>query len=155
MNKAMLAVGIIFLALIAFATINLIQDFSTGQELDYYLLKETTDAAMLDAIDYSLYTESGSIRMDKEKFVESFLRRFANNVTQTKDYRVSFYGINETPPKVSVRVDASTTVGGPRGAEDNVDITTQYDTVLETKYLKDTLSTWKIKTGELDAKLDA
>ena len=150
MNKAMLAVGIIFLALIAFGLINVIQDFSTGQELDYYLLKETTDAAMTDALDYAFYAESGSIRMDKEKFVESFLRRFANNVTQSKEYAISFYDINETPPKVSVKIDAATVVGGTDTG--NFDITTKYDALLETKYLEDTLSTWQIKQKELDAK---
>lgn len=148
MNKGMLAVGIIFLALLAFATINLIQDFSTGQELDYYLLKETTDAAMVDALDFDFYAESGSIRMDKEKFVESFLRRFAK-AAEAKDYDIYFYALNETPPKASVKIDAKTVANGAEG--DKLDITTTYNSILETKYLQDTMSKWKIATGELDA----
>ena len=151
MNKAMLAIGIIVLAIFSFAAINLIQNFSTGNELDYYLLKETTDAAMMDALDYSFYANSGSVRMDKEKFAESFLRRFANNVTQSKEYDISFYDINETPPKVSVKVNAFTTTGGPDGGRDNLAITTKYDAVLEDTYLDDPLTTWNIKSGKLKA----
>lgn len=172
MNKATLIVGIILLSLIAFATINLIQDFSTGEEMDYYLLKETTDAAMLDALDYNFYSESGSVRMDKEKFVESFLRRFANNVKQNRQYSLSFYDINETPPKVSVEVNASTNVTATSAAskadlknstgkgynKNNdtgvYDVTTRYNAALETTYLKDGFTSLGILNKTLDAKED-
>lgn len=46
MNKGMLTVGIIILALCGLLLINIISNYSTGSELDYYLLKETTDAAI-------------------------------------------------------------------------------------------------------------
>ena len=51
MNKAMLTVGIILLSLVALLMINVISNYSTGSELDYYLLKETTEASMSDAVD--------------------------------------------------------------------------------------------------------
>lgn len=51
MNKGMLTVGIIMLSLMALLLINVISNYSTGGELDYYLVKETTEAAMEDAID--------------------------------------------------------------------------------------------------------
>ena len=51
MNKGILAVGIILLALIALNLLNVLNNYSTGSELDYYLLKETTDASMVDALD--------------------------------------------------------------------------------------------------------
>ena len=138
MNKGMLAVGIIFLALLAFATINLIQDFSTGQELDYYLLKETTDAAMVDALDFDFYAESGSIRMDKEKFVESFLRRLSEDINNNKSYEVTIQEVIEYPPKVSVRIDTyntynaqdSTTLDFSTG---DFDIRNQIDAIFEDK----------------------
>ena len=41
MNKVMLTVGIIVLALMGLLLINLISNYSTGSELDYYLVKET------------------------------------------------------------------------------------------------------------------
>ena len=93
MSKAFMAIGIIVLGLITFGMVNVIQEYSTGNELDYYLLKETTKGAMEDAVDMSYYRMHGIIRMDKEKFVDSFARRFANNVKRTKDYDISFYDI--------------------------------------------------------------
>ncbi len=51
MNKGMLTVGIILLSVIALLLINVLTNYSTGGELDYYLVKETTDAAMEDSID--------------------------------------------------------------------------------------------------------
>ena len=155
MNKAVLGVGIILLAIIAFATINLVQNFSTGQELDYYLLKETADAAMSDALDYGFYANSGSVRMDKEKFVESFLLRFANDVSDAKAYDISFYDINETPPKASIRIDAATTVNGQNGAEDNIAITTTYDSLVESKYEVDPATEYLILNKKLTAKQKA
>ena len=52
MNKGMLTVGIILLSVIALLLINVLTNYSTGSELDYYLVKETTNAAMTDAQDY-------------------------------------------------------------------------------------------------------
>lgn len=51
MNKGMLTVGIIMLALMGLLLINVISNYSTGNELDYYLVKETVVASIDDAID--------------------------------------------------------------------------------------------------------
>ena len=40
MNKAMLLVGIIMLAMFTFGVINIASSYQTGNELDYYLLKD-------------------------------------------------------------------------------------------------------------------
>ena len=90
MNKGMLTVGIIFLSLIALLLINVLSNYSTGGELDYYLVKETTDAAMVDALDQTFLRTCGIYRIDKEKFVESFLYRFADAVDVTRGYKVGF-----------------------------------------------------------------
>ena len=143
MNKSILAVGIIFLSLLALLLINVLTNYSTGSELDYYLVKETTDAAMKDALDMSYYWNCGMYRIDKEKFVESFLYRFANNVDTTRGYQIGFYDINEVPPKVSVRVDSLTTLGFKtvdKNKKENTEaanITTNYDAILEANYLSD------------------
>ena len=105
MNKGILAVGIILLALIALNLLNVLNNYSTGSELDYYLLKETTDASMVDALDKTYLKNCGLYRIDKEKFVESFLYRFANNIDASRGYTIGFYDINEVPPKVSVKID--------------------------------------------------
>ena len=95
MNRAMLIIGIIMLAMFTFGVINIASDFQSGNELDYYLLKETTEAAMIDATDIGYYRMSGGLyRIDKEKFVESFVRRFSQNVVNTRNYDIKFYDIN-------------------------------------------------------------
>ncbi|MBQ6134978.1 MAG: hypothetical protein IJI60_01505, partial [Bacilli bacterium] len=71
MNKGILTVGIILLSVIALLMINLLTNYSTGSELDYYLVKETADAAMEDSIDLVYLRTCGLYRIDKEKFVEN------------------------------------------------------------------------------------
>ena len=136
MNKGMLTVGIVLLSLIALLLINVLTNFSTGSELDYYLVKETTDAAMEDAIDMTYLRTCGLYRIDKEKFVENFIYRFANSVDATRDYDIKFYDINEVPPKVSVKVDSLTVLSVKTGEDQKTaaDITTSYDAILETTY---------------------
>ena len=134
MNKAFLTVGIIILAISALLLINVITNYGTGGELDYYLVKETSEAAMVDAMDNTFFTRHGLLRMDKELFVESFVRRFANNVDNTRDYTIGFYGMNEVPPKVSIKVD-STTVLNFKG--EAAQISTSINQLAETDYVKD------------------
>ena len=138
MNKGMLAIGIILLALIALSLLNVLNNYSTGSELDYYLLKETTDAAMVDAVDKYYARTCGIYRIDKEKFVESFLYRFAYNVDASRGYKIGFYDINEMPPKVSIKIDSLTTLSfnTPSGSE-AAQISTSYDAILEANNLTD------------------
>ncbi len=146
MNKGMLAIGIILLAIIALNLLNVLNNYATGSELDYYLLKETTDASMADALDNTYLRTCGLYRIDKEKFVESFLYRFASNVDATREYRLGFYDINELPPKVSIKIDSMTTLSfnrntGTNGKDKNnvaAEMTTSYDAIVESNYITDT-----------------
>ena len=148
MNKGMLAVGIILLALIALNLLNVLNNYATGSELDYYLLKETTDAAMVDAVDKYYARTCGIYRIDKEKFVESFLYRFAYNVDASRGYKIGFYDINEMPPKVSIKIDSLTTLSFRTPTDkEAAQITTSYDAILEADNLSD------LRT-EVDLKLD-
>ena len=137
MNKGMLTVGIILLSLMSLLLINVISNYSTGGELDYYLVKETTEAAMEDAVDLEYYRLNSQIRIDKEKFIESFLRRFADSVDSTRSYTLSFYDINEVPPKVSVKVDSHTVLSFSGEA---ANISTSLDAILEADYTEDPLT---------------
>ena len=140
MNKGMLTIGIILLSLIALLILNVLNNFSTGSELDYYLVKETVDASISDSLDRTFLTECGVYRLDKEKFVESFLYRFISNVDGTRSYDIKFYDINEVPPKVSVKIDSLTVLGVKAPGSDSTeaaDISTSYDAILETKYIID------------------
>ena len=147
MNKAMLTVGIIILSLATLLMINIITNYSSGSELDYYLVKETAEAAMIDAVDVKYYRENGLLRVDKEKFVESFLRRFADSVDNTSNYQVAFYDLNEVPPKVSVKVDSSTVLSFNG---DNLEMSTTLDAILENTYKSDPLVTNELKDPESD-----
>ena len=147
MNKAMLTVGIIILSLATLLMINIISNYSSGSELDYYLVKETSEAAMVDAIDVKYYRENGLLRMDKEKFVESFLRRFADSADNTRNYQIAFYDLNEVPPKVSVKVDSSTVLSF-KGS--NLEMSTRLDAILENTYDYDPLVTNELKDPNSD-----
>ena len=155
MNKGILTVGIILLALIALNLLNVLNNYATGSELDYYLLKETTDAAMVDALDPFYKTTCGLFRIDKEKFVESFLYRFASNVDASRAYRIGFYDINEVPPKVSIKIDSLTTLSfntgtGSSGDKQAAQISTSYDAILETNYLSDIRTEVGLKLSNSD-----
>ena len=147
MSKGMLIVGIIILAIITFGVVNIVQNYQTGNELDYYLLRETTEAAMTDAVDVGYYRLSGLLRIDKEKFVESFVRRFSENVSNSRTYDIGFYDINETPPKVSVMVQSETsaTIDG-----ESLSLSNRVDVILESNYLSNKYVTDMTRAGELD-----
>ncbi len=147
MSKAMLVVGIILLAIITFGVVNIVQNYQTGNELDYYLLRETTEAAMTDAVDVGYYRLSGLLRIDKEKFVESFVRRFSENVSNSRTYDIGFYDINETPPKVSVLVQ-SETVASVNG--ESLSLSNQIDVILESNYYENKYISDMTRAGELD-----
>lgn len=131
MSKGMTIVGIIIIGVLTLAVVNIIQNYQTGSELDYYLLEETTEAAMLDAVDLGYYRTSGVLRVDREKFLESFVRRFAESVNRDRNYKVRVIDFNETPPKVSIQVGSSTVA---TFAGENFDIVHKVDGILETKY---------------------
>ncbi len=147
MSKGMLIVGIILLAIITFGVVNIVQNYQTGNELDYYLLRETTEAAMTDAVDVGYYRSSGLVRMDKEKFVESFIRRFSQNVANSRTYDIGFYDINETPPKVSILVKSETAASIN---DESLGITNRIDAILETNYFNNIYVTNRTRAGELD-----
>ena len=131
MSKGVMAAGIIILGILTLLLVNIIQNYSSGSELDFYLLRDTTEAAMIDAVDVNYYQITGELRMDKEKFVESFVRRFAQSVDATRDYDLRFYDINEIPPKVSVLVGSKTSATF-KGTD--FDIGNKIDAILEMKY---------------------
>lgn len=108
----------------------LISNVTTQNTEDYYLVKEVTEAAMVDAINYGYYRKYGELKIDREKFMESFLRRFAENVS-FNTYEVSFYDIYEAPPKVSVRVASRTRSFIIAGDSTSFDIVNKVDAILE------------------------
>lgn len=98
-----IAVGVI----ITFIIFTMQRIVNSEQQLND-VLRNTTEAAMLDSIDYdSYYKATGDariVRIDREAFVENFVRRFSENASLDNTYVIEFYDINEYPPKVSIRV---------------------------------------------------
>ena len=123
MTLGVLAVGIIWF----FA------NTTRTDQHNYNLLKETTEAAMFDAIDLAAYRVDGTVKIIEEKFVENFIRRFAENADLSNTYVIEIYDVNETPPKVSLKV-SSTKDTTATGEIIEFDIVNNIDAILETKY---------------------
>lgn len=125
--------AIITLGVLAIGMIWFFANATRTDQHNFNLLKETTEAAMIDAIDLAAYRKDGTVRIEEEKFVENFIRRFAENADLSNKYVIEIYDVNETPPKVSLKVSS--------GAETNAtgeiiefNVVNNIDAILETKY---------------------
>lgn len=99
---------IVILGIFVVVIMLLIQNVTSNSQEDYYTLKQISEAAMVDAVDYAYYREYGELKINKEKFYESFIRRFCDVASLTSKYEVTFTGIYESPPKVSIEVLSNT-----------------------------------------------
>lgn len=125
-----ISAGVIIIGLIFF-----MQKVTNNNEQIYNLIKQTTEAAMIDSVDNNLFysdSENGikKLRINREAFVENFIRRFSQNASLTNTYVVEFYDINEYPPKVSIRVKTKTGAV-VMNQEINFDSVEQIDAILE------------------------
>ena len=77
----------VLLGVLAIGVIYFFQNVTNTDQHNYNLLKETTEAAMYDAFDLSSYRYDGTIRINQEKFIENFLRRFAENASLSHIYK--------------------------------------------------------------------
>ena len=125
---------VILMGVISIAFIFFFQRVTNTDEHNYHLLNEVTEAAMFDSVNIGEYRATGAIRIDREKFVENFIRRFAQSASLARTYEIKIYDVNETPPKVSIEVK-STEAGNVTGDEQiNFDIVNRLDAILETPY---------------------
>ena len=85
---------------------------------------------MIDALDLAYYRETGITKIDQEKFVENFTRRFAESAQLSRTYVIKIYDINETPPKVSLQVSSSEETN-VTGELIEFDIVNKIDAILE------------------------
>ena len=131
MKDSIWAYFIIMFGIVAIVFIFFMQRTTTTDQHNYTLLRETTEAAMYDAIDIDAYNESGVVRIDQDRFVELFLKRFAENASLSRAYVIDIYDINEEPPKVSIKVSST-----EKGTSEIVDfdLVNKVDAILETKY---------------------
>ncbi|MEG2311420.1 MAG: DUF5411 family protein [Bacilli bacterium] len=133
MKDSFWGVFIIGAGIVTLSIIFLFQSITNTDEHNYNLLKETTEAAMEDAIDYQAYYPDKKLKINQEKFVDSFVRRFAENASLSRSYTIEIYDINESPPKVSLRVRSgvNSNVVGEDGAILEFDIENRIDAILE------------------------
>lgn len=105
MKWSFASVGVILIGIFGIIIILLFNEITVSNEQDYYTLKEATEAAMIESIDITYYRLTGEIKMSQEKFVENFTRRFTETSTFGQgNYKIEYYQISETPPKVSLRI---------------------------------------------------
>ena len=88
---------------------------------------------MVDAVDLAEFRENGNVKMEEAKFVENFIRRFAESADLSNTYRIEIYDVNETPPKVSLRVSSTQDTTASNELIE-FDIVNNIDAILETKY---------------------
>ena len=146
------------IGILGIVLINIFGNILISNEQNYYLLKEVTEAAMYDARDWKAYRQGvgwdgvtndtdpesmhceagipGTVRIIKEKFVESFVRRFAESAKLNRKYRIVIHDIDECPPKVSVSLIATERFSFLRffdvNYESGEDITNSLTGILET-----------------------
>lgn len=141
MKEAYWGYWLVLLGIFVVVVMMLANDATTTNTQDYYQLKEVANSALYDSIDYAYYSQTKQVRILKEVFVENFLRRFAETVSMTDSYKIDFYDLYESPPKVSVKI-ATTTSGfkvgkdGPSadGTDDgitNLDVVNSINLILE------------------------
>ncbi|MEG1596907.1 MAG: DUF5411 family protein [Bacilli bacterium] len=152
MKMAVWGYFLMILGITGILLINVFGNISTTDEQNYYLLKEITEASMYDSIDFAAYRlglnydgeNPGVIKIEKEKFIESFVRRFAESTGKTRHYKISFLEIIEEPPKVSIRLESKEDYNFFRAfkpnnkefnfdSEEDFDIMNKIDAILETR----------------------
>ncbi len=105
--------------------ITVVNGITTTTTQDYLSIKEITDASMLESVDYGYYRDYNEVKINKEKFMEVFIRRLSETMKLQDEYEVNFYGIYEAPPKVSVELRSSS------GTTASYDVVTRYSGILQ------------------------
>lgn len=131
MKESLWGYYLVLLGLTVSSVMIMTTNMTTTNQQDYYLLREVTNAAMVDAVDFSYYRTYGEIKINREKFVENFVRRFGQAVSKNNSYKIDFYSLYENPPSVSIKVSSSTGDYNISGNTTNIDVINSIDAILE------------------------
>lgn len=131
MKNAFWAYWLVLLGVLIVVIMLLVQNLTSSSTQDYYLIKEITDASLIDAVDYTYYRRYGEIKINKEKFFESFIRRFSETASVSTTYTVNFYGVYEAPPKVSVEIKSKSNSFTVAGDATQFDMVERIDSIIE------------------------
>ena len=107
MSESIWGWWMIVLGLMVIGVIMLVTDMTTSSEQNYYMTKQIAKTSMEEAVDYAYYMEHGQLRISSEKFMENFIRRYAEIITINKTTKINFYDIYEMPPKVTVEISTT------------------------------------------------
>ena len=130
MKESFWGIMILVFGVVSIIIVYFFQSMTNTDEHNYTLLKEATEGAMIDALDLAYYRQTGDIRIDQEKFVENFVRRFAQSAQLSRTYVIKIYDVSEVPPKVSLQV-SSTEDTNVTGEILEFDILNRLDAILE------------------------
>lgn len=134
MKESFWAYLVIVMGVVSIFFVFIFNSITNTSEHNYNLLKDTTEAAMYDALDMAAYREDGTVRIDREKFAENFVRRYAENASYPSDkYIIEIYDVNEEPPKVSLLVK-STEKGNATGEIVDFTLSSRIDAIMETPF---------------------
>lgn len=133
MKESFWGVFVVMLGVVSISFIYFFQNITNTDEQNYLLLKEITESSMYDAVDLASYRKDGTVRIDREKFIENFIRRFAESVTIGNTYVIKIYDVNETPPKVSLEVSSKLNSNVTSEIME-FNIVNRLDAILETPY---------------------
>ena len=135
MRESIWGYAVIILGIIAVAIIWFFANVTKTDQHNYNLLKETVESAMMDSVDLAEYRNSGKVTIEEQKFVENFIRRFAENADLSNTYKIEIYDISTNPPKVSLRVSSAQSTTST-GEIMTFNIVNNIDAILESEYLK-------------------
>ena len=107
MKESFWGIMILMFGVLSILIIYFFQSVTNTDEHNYTLLKEATEGAMVDAVDLAYYRQTGVVRIDQEKFVENFIRRFAQSAQLSRTYTIRIHDVSELPPKVSLSVNTN------------------------------------------------
>lgn len=134
MKWSFYGVGMIVFGLVGLAIIVLFIQLTVNSDEEYYLLKEVTEASMIDSIDFAYYRYTGNLKIVKEKFAESFFRRFAESTNiNAQSYDIKISNIVESPPKVSVEITSNLGEKTIYESTDDYSVYSDLDAILEFK----------------------
>ncbi len=131
MKESVWAWWFIVLGLIIIGVVILVTDMTTTSEQNYHMIKEISEASMMEAVDYAYYRKYGDLRINHEKFMENFIRRYSDVVTINKTSTISFYNSYESPPKITVEVKTRSTQIIISYSNTDFEITNRLDAILE------------------------
>lgn len=150
MKEAYWSYWLVVLGVFIIVVLLLVQSFTSTNTQDYYLIKTITEASMEDALDWAYYRKYGEAKINKEKFYESFLRRFAEEASISTTYDIEFSEVYEAPPKVGVKVSSKSNTFSVVGDSETFDIVNRIDAILESKVNATTSSTIEGEIYALD-----